>query len=58
METTVAMANTATVVRRSRSGVNHAQPRFCSQARTPLAPAIAVIAHPAHMATMLPRRYP
>jgi putative heme iron utilization protein len=48
VESVTATANSAIVARRSSSG--ESQPRLCSHARAPLAPAIAVMAHPAHIA--------
>jgi hypothetical protein len=47
VDTVTATAKAATVTRRRATG--DSQPLVCSHARAPLAEAIAVIAHPAHM---------
>jgi hypothetical protein len=53
VDTSVATTKAAIVARRRRSGVTNDHPRVCNQARSPLAPAIADIAQPAHMARTL-----
>ena len=48
-DTPVASMNRVAVAARIRRGVSHVAWRACSQDRAPEAPAIAVIAQPAHM---------
>jgi hypothetical protein len=52
-DTPVASTNNVAVAARIRRGVSHVEWRVCSHDRAPEAPAIAVIAQPAHMIGMV-----